>query len=46
MEIVKNPIIIGVLAGAITYGYLQWEVDKKNKKNVGHQQDFYCQPEI
>jgi hypothetical protein len=32
MEFVKNPIIIGVFAGACTYAYLQWDINEKNKK--------------
>jgi len=32
MEIVKNPIIIGIFAGACTYAYLQWDINEKNKK--------------
>lgn len=31
MSIIKNPIVLGVLAGAITYIYLVWS--KKNKKD-------------
>jgi hypothetical protein len=30
--IIKNPIIIGLLAGVITYAYLTYEADKNNKK--------------
>lgn len=33
MEIYKNPIIIGLTAGLITYSYLMYNMDeKKNKK--------------
>jgi hypothetical protein len=32
MEIVKNPIIIGLLAGTVTYAYLTWDINEKNKK--------------
>jgi len=32
MDIVKNPVIIGLLAGTITYVYLTWSLDEKNKK--------------
>ena len=32
LEILKNPIFLGVLAGAITYLYLLW--DNKKKKNL------------
>ena len=31
-SIIKNPIIIGVLAGVITYAYLTWDTEEKNKK--------------
>jgi len=30
--IIKNPIIIGLVAGVITYAYLTWQVEKENKK--------------
>jgi len=30
--IIKNPIIIGLVAGVITYAYLTYEADKNNKK--------------
>ena len=39
MNYIKNPIVIGLLALAVTYGYLYWEntqkynKTKKNKKN-------------
>lgn len=33
MDILKNPILIGVTAGAITYGYLTMTVNEKNEKN-------------
>ena len=33
MDIVKNPIIIGVIAGVIAYVYLSWDIEEKNKKN-------------
>ena len=32
MDIIKNPVIIGLLAGTITYIYLKWSLDEKNKK--------------
>lgn len=32
MDIVKNPVIIGLLAGTITYAYLTWSLTEKNKK--------------
>jgi hypothetical protein len=31
MEVIKNPIVIGVLTGITTYAYLKYNVDKKNK---------------
>ena len=31
MDIIKNPIFLGILAGAITYLYLMWSADKKKK---------------
>ena len=32
-KILKNPIVIGLVAGVITYLYMYWEEDKKRKKN-------------
>lgn len=32
MDIIKNPVIIGLLAGTITYIYLTWNLNEKNKK--------------
>jgi hypothetical protein len=32
MDILKNPIIIGLLAGALTYAYLTWVQNDKNEK--------------
>jgi len=32
MDIVKNPIIIGLFAGAITYLYMSWTIDEEHKK--------------
>lgn len=32
MSIIKNPLVLGVIAGALTYGYLVW--NKKNKKDT------------
>ena len=29
----KNPIIIGIIAGVLTYGYMYWEADRKHKEN-------------
>lgn len=39
LDIIKNPIVLGVLAGAITYLYLMWSMsdkkkDDKSKKEV------------
>lgn len=37
MDIIRNPIFLGVLAGAVTYLYLMWSNDKKDpksKKNI------------
>lgn len=33
MEYIKNPIVIGVLMGSITYAYLYWMNEKKSKEN-------------
>lgn len=33
MDIIKNPVIIGVFVGVVVYIYMSWVVDKKNKKN-------------
>ncbi|MBA42449.1 MAG: hypothetical protein CMF62_00380 [Magnetococcales bacterium] len=33
MDILKNPIVIGILALVITYAYLWWENEQKYKKN-------------
>lgn len=30
--IIKNPIIIGLVTGVITYAYLSWQADKENSK--------------
>lgn len=32
-EILYNPAFIGFIAGVLTYGYLYWKNDKKNKEN-------------
>ena len=32
MDIIKNPIIIGLFAGTLTYIYFKWQLDEKNKK--------------
>lgn len=31
LEIFKNPILLGVIAGCLTYLYLLWQVDSLNK---------------
>lgn len=31
MDIIKNPMVIGVLAGTLTYIYMKNDIDKKNK---------------
>jgi heme/copper-type cytochrome/quinol oxidase subunit 2 len=36
--IIKNPIIIGLVAGVITYAYLSWQAEKENKKKK-HRKD-------
>ena len=33
MDIIKNPIIIGLAMGALTYGYLSYTVNEKNEEN-------------
>ena len=33
LTFLKNPIILGIIAGALTYLYLWWDADKKHKKN-------------
>lgn len=33
MDILKNPIVIGLTAGALTYGYLTMGVNERNEKN-------------
>lgn len=32
MDIIKNPIVIGLTAGLITYGYLTMAVNERNEK--------------
>lgn len=32
-DLLKNPIIIGIIAGVLTYGYMYWEADRKHKQN-------------
>lgn len=38
MDIIRNPIVLAVLAGALTYLYLMWTADKKkdpkSKKDI------------
>jgi hypothetical protein len=33
MDIIKNPVIIGLFAGTLTYVYLQYNANEKNEKN-------------
>ena len=33
LEILKNPIVIGILAAALTYLYMWWEEKKRLEKN-------------
>ena len=33
MDIIKNPVIIGLTAGILTYFYLKWDIEKHAKKN-------------
>lgn len=33
LDIIKNPIVLGVLAGAVAYLYLLWTNDKKKNPN-------------
>lgn len=33
MDILKNPIIVGILATVVTYGYLYWTEKKKQEEN-------------
>lgn len=32
-NIIKNPVMIGLIAGIITYTYMKWRNDKDNAKN-------------
>ena len=32
LDLLKNPIVIGAVAGAITYAYMYWENEQKYKK--------------
>lgn len=32
MEVIKNPVIIGLLAGTITYAYLSYNIEERNKR--------------
>jgi hypothetical protein len=31
MDILKNPVIIGVVSGIMTYVYMNWQVSERNK---------------
>lgn len=33
MDIITNPVIIGLLVGAATFGYLSWDCCNKNEQN-------------
>lgn len=33
-DIIKNPILIGLIAGLLSYMYLKWKTDKYNKKKL------------
>lgn len=33
-EIIKNPVIIGLIAGSLVYTYLSWEREKRNEKRL------------
>lgn len=33
-EIIKNPVIIGLIAGSIVYAYLSWDRKKRNEKRL------------
>jgi len=55
MEIVKNPIIIGLLAGTVTYMYMNWSIEnsdyEKDEYDIvldesGKKQKVYKKPEV
>jgi hypothetical protein len=33
MDLLKNPVIIGIIFGILCYIYLKWDADKKNLEN-------------
>ena len=33
MDIIKNPIVLGILAAVVTYGFLYWKEQQKQKDN-------------
>ena len=33
MDLLKNPVIIGIIFGILCYIYLKWDADKKNLQN-------------
>jgi hypothetical protein len=39
IDLLKNPIIVGLLAGICTYIYMKWQNDKKYKKNDKHKKE-------
>lgn len=32
-DLIKNPIILAILAAILTYAYMYWDADNKHKKN-------------
>lgn len=38
VEIIKNPVILGLFAGVLTYGYLWWSNSDDKKKIKGKKQ--------
>ncbi len=34
IDILKNPVVIGILAGTLTYSYLWWHNETKYKKDI------------
>ncbi len=47
-DILRNPILIGVLAAALVYTYLYWEEDKRHKKNpkIKREQTSFITPAV
>lgn len=46
MEVIKNPIIIGLVAGTLTYAYLTWDASEKNEKNKKRSKKNYKEVEV